>query len=157
MVAHLKPGTSLAEFRRALRSHAVAVVEFFTRWSPPCVDVAGAVEQLAKRHPAVAFVMVDVDKCAEISVECNVTVMPTFVVFRGGSEVGRITGPHMSRVAELLQQAAPAAPAAPSTCAHGGGAVCGALPVAGALLCSAPLCQIGRAACREKGEISVVA
>ena len=74
-------------------------VKFTADWCKPCKSVQPAYASLASRHRRRAggvckFVTLDVDGegCDVVSGKSKVAMLPTFVCFEGGKEVGRMSG-----------------------------------------------------------------
>ena len=82
-----------AEFDGLIRSSPKPVlVDFFATWCGPCVRIAPVLDALAKEHPQVEFVKVDVDEAQELAQAQGIRAMPTFKMFKGGAEVGMVRG-----------------------------------------------------------------
>tara|TARA_B110000285_G_C15012439_1_gene557186 strand:+ start:52 stop:366 length:315 start_codon:yes stop_codon:yes gene_type:complete len=64
---------------------------FTASWCGPCKMIFPKVEELAKNENIV-FVKIDVDEYGELSEECDVKSMPTFIFFKEGKETDRMTG-----------------------------------------------------------------
>eukprot|EP00986_Skeletonema_menzelii_P007864 scaffold3128_cov145-Skeletonema_menzelii.AAC.2 len=69
-------------------------VKFTAEWCKPCRVIQPTYISLAAQYPKYKFVTVDVDgdDCDVLSSKLRVAMMPTFVCFRNGGEVGRISG-----------------------------------------------------------------
>jgi thiol-disulfide isomerase/thioredoxin len=74
-------------------------VKFTADWCKPCKSIQPAYASLASRHNrrkggGCKFVTLDVDGdgCDVISGRSKVAMLPTFVCFKGGKEVGRMSG-----------------------------------------------------------------
>lgn len=72
-------------------SHPV-VVDFWASWCGPCRMMAPIFEELAKEIPDITFAKVNVDEAPELAMRFTVLSIPTFVVLKGGTEVGRFSG-----------------------------------------------------------------
>ena len=53
---------SEAEFKQILAEHAKVMVDFHATWCGPCKRIAPEVEKLAKAHPSIYFIKIDVDE-----------------------------------------------------------------------------------------------
>lgn len=70
----------------------LVVIDFSASWCGPCKMMEPVFKEMAGRFTDVAFLKVDVDELAEVARTWRVEAMPTFVLARGGEEVGRIVG-----------------------------------------------------------------
>jgi len=94
-----------AEFDGLVRSSPKPVlVDFFATWCGPCVRIAPVLDALAKEHPQVEFVKVDVDEAQDIAQAQGIRAMPTFKMFKGGAEVGMVRGADEAAIRDLLRQ-----------------------------------------------------
>ncbi len=68
------------------------VIDFWASWCGPCRMMSPIFEELARELPDVTFAKVNVDEAPELAMRFNVLSIPTFVVLRGGTEIGRFSG-----------------------------------------------------------------
>jgi thioredoxin 1 len=81
------------EFDALLASASGSVfVDFTATWCGPCRMIAPVYESLAAEFPWCEFIKIDVDQNQEVSAWAGVMSMPTFKVYRAGSEVGALKG-----------------------------------------------------------------
>ena len=71
----------------------VTCLYFTATWCGPCKMIKPKVKQLGQTHKDdVLFVEIDVDTYDDLSEEAGVSAMPTFVFYKEGAEVDRLTG-----------------------------------------------------------------
>ncbi|MGH2733753.1 MAG: thioredoxin family protein [Actinomycetota bacterium] len=72
-------------------------------WGPqcrPCIALMPHVERIAAGYPDLTVVKLEAPKARRICIDLKVMSMPTFLLFRDGKEVSRITDPDL-RPAQL--------------------------------------------------------
>ncbi len=74
------------------QSTTPVVVDFWATWCGPCRLMGPMIEELSNEMTEVSFAKVNVDDAQELAMRFNVLSIPTFVVMKGGSEVGRFSG-----------------------------------------------------------------
>ncbi|KAI3380542.1 hypothetical protein SNEBB_010553 [Seison nebaliae] len=82
----------------------LSIIDFFATWCGPCKQIAPDYEELAKEYTNVKFFKVDVDEEEDFTAECDVTVMPTFQIFKDGKKLDEVKGSNIGRVKELIKQ-----------------------------------------------------
>jgi thioredoxin len=69
------------------------LVDFWATWSNPCRTIAPVIDELARDHPGrVRVVKVDIDASPGVARRYGVSSIPTFILFREGRPVFRVTG-----------------------------------------------------------------
>jgi len=97
--------TALAQFNDVINEDKVTVVDFHATWCGPCKVIAPTFEALSKEHPDANFLKVDVDEASDVSAECGIRAMPTFMVFRKGEKVGEVVGANPGALKAAVSEA----------------------------------------------------
>eukprot|EP00804_Cyclotella_cryptica_P029749 CCRYP_015211-RA/>CCRYP_015211-RA protein AED:0.06 eAED:0.06 QI:125/1/1/1/1/1/2/494/210 len=91
--------TSLSQWQSLLAScqknNAALIVKFTADWCKPCKQIQPCYVDLSSKYCSrCKFVTVDVDgeDCDVLSSQQRIAMMPTFLCFRDGVEVGRMSG-----------------------------------------------------------------
>ncbi|MBS7287666.1 MAG: thioredoxin [Candidatus Freyarchaeota archaeon] len=89
------------------RSMVPVLVDFFAVWCPPCRMMEPVMERLAEEFAGkIAFGKVNVDNNFELATRFNVTAVPTFILFKNGKILGKITGARdYESFKEILEEA----------------------------------------------------
>ncbi|MUM65341.1 thioredoxin [Acidianus infernus] len=88
LVAHLDSNT----FDNFIKSHKVAVIDFWAEWCAPCIMLAPIIEELAKDYPQVGFGKVNSDENQDIAARYGVMSLPTVIFFKNGEPVDEVIG-----------------------------------------------------------------
>ena len=83
-----------SEFKSSvLESDQPVVVDFYATWCGPCKAVSPIIEALSQSYDGkVKFVKIDIDDANDVAANCNITGVPTLVLYKDGQEVGRKVG-----------------------------------------------------------------
>ncbi|MFH1645970.1 MAG: thioredoxin [Candidatus Omnitrophota bacterium] len=74
-------------------AQGVCLVDFWAPWCAPCQMSAPMIEELAKSFAGkVNFFKVNIDEDKDSAEKFGVMSIPTFVILKGGKEVGRVVG-----------------------------------------------------------------
>nr|WP_277346525.1 thioredoxin [Acidianus sulfidivorans] len=87
-VAHLDSNT----FDSFIKSHNVAVIDFWAEWCAPCIMLSPIIEELAKDYPNVGFGKVNSDENQDIAGRYGVMSLPTVLFFKNGEPVDEVIG-----------------------------------------------------------------
>jgi thioredoxin 1 len=68
------------------------LVDFYATWCGPCSMLAPIIEKVAKDHPELTVVKVDVDEAQGIAARFDVYSIPTLVYFEKGQKVRQDAG-----------------------------------------------------------------
>ena len=76
-----------------LQNDKLTVVDFWAEWCGPCKMMNPVLEELSTEYDGkVVISKMNVDENSETPTNFRIRGIPTFVIFKGGKEVGRIVG-----------------------------------------------------------------
>lgn len=73
-------------------SQGNVVVDFFADWCGPCKMMGPVIDSLSEEMKDVKFAKVNVDTAGELAQRFQVRGIPTFIFFKDGEQVNRISG-----------------------------------------------------------------
>lgn len=87
------PAGNDRNFDNLISNEMPVLVDFWAEWCAPCKFMEPLFQELAGSYSGrVVFARLNVDENPAIASRHGVRAIPTFVVFKGGSEVKRIVG-----------------------------------------------------------------
>jgi len=90
-----------------LKSTVPVLVDFWAPWCPPCRAIAPSLDALAEEYQGQAkIVKLDVDDEPEIASRYGISGIPALLLFKGGQQVGQLTGAHpKGNISKLIAEA----------------------------------------------------
>ncbi len=88
-------------FQAEVASNELTVVDFWATWCGPCKMLAPVLQQVVE-ETGLNVGKVNVDEEQELAMQYGIQVIPTLVFFKGGAELGRVSG-YMDKSALLSQ------------------------------------------------------
>ncbi|MGH2768345.1 MAG: thioredoxin family protein [Actinomycetota bacterium] len=89
-------GEATRENFRDLVSQGLVLVDVWGPQCRPCLALNPHVERVAEEHSDLKVVKLEAPKARRLCIDLKVMGMPTFLLFREGEEVARISEPNLS-------------------------------------------------------------
>ncbi|KAL9933733.1 hypothetical protein V8E36_007391 [Tilletia maclaganii] len=81
----------------------VSVLNFWAPWAEPCKLMNDVVTALATKHKAVLFLNVEAETQSEVADSFDVESVPTFVLLRGHTLLGKISGANPTALSSAIE------------------------------------------------------
>lgn len=81
-----------SNFNQVVSTQNLVLVDFWAEWCGPCKTMHPVFSRMAKKYRHIKFARVNVDRAQDIAMRFGVQAIPTFIMFRGGQPVDRMTG-----------------------------------------------------------------
>lgn len=81
------------------------IISYFTaKWCGPCKQVSPLVQRIGEEKDSIVMIKVDVDESEEISVECEINCMPTFLFYKNSNldPVQRFSGANIDLLVQNI-------------------------------------------------------
>jgi thioredoxin 1 len=92
------------QFREVVNARGASVIMFSAVWCGPCKTIAKDLDMVAYQLSDVRFVKVDVDNNPDITMRCNITALPTFMLVKGGEQLGFHLGANLKDLQKKIKE-----------------------------------------------------
>jgi thioredoxin len=92
--------SSVEELNSYLSSETegLVVLDWSAEWCGPCKRIAPEFEKLAQTETSVKFLHADIDELEETAVQMGISSVPTFLFFKKGVQVDKVSGANISMI-----------------------------------------------------------
>jgi len=87
--------------QKAKTNKKIIIADMFADWCGPCRQMAPIFEELASKYPSIMFIKVNADQTPATSQTYRIKGLPSFLVFKDGNEIDRMTGANPQGLQEL--------------------------------------------------------
>merc|ERR1712097_24563 len=108
LVLRLRGGVKMVEtkeeFDALIAGDKPVIVDFTATWCPPCQRIGPVFVAISEEpdNADVVFVKVDVDANAKTAEAAGISCMPTFKMYKGGTEVDKLEGASEQGIRDLI-------------------------------------------------------
>lgn len=94
---------NLLEFQELLSKHQFVIVKFSAEWCSPCKRIHPFYVKQCSENSHICFVHIDVDEVRDVCEHCDVSAMPTFILYENGEEKYKFSGANTSELMNTIE------------------------------------------------------
>jgi thioredoxin 1 len=91
------------EFDEIILNNKIVVVDFGATWCGPCQTMKPVFESFADTYEDYVFCSVDVDECPDIQDKCEITKLPTFLIYKNKENCDEHVGGDVGGLEQMLK------------------------------------------------------
>ncbi|KAI9457048.1 glutaredoxin [Boletus coccyginus] len=97
---------SADQFKELLSAdlNRISLINFWASWAEPCKQMNEVVAELAKKHPKLLVLQVEAEEQTVISESFEIEAVPSIVLLRGHTLLGRVSGADAPTVTKLVNE-----------------------------------------------------
>jgi len=100
---------NVTDFIRALGKEdqgKVVIIDFYADWCVPCKKISPAFEALAEKYDDCSFYKINVDNdgTKSICAVCEISSLPSFLIFCGSKYITRTLGTNLDEIEQGISQ-----------------------------------------------------
>lgn len=83
---------NLGALNNSINKPSLSVIDFSATWCKPCKRIAPVVNNLSNIYKNCSFYKIEIDKVDDIGKIYDIRSLPTFIFFKNGKVIDRISG-----------------------------------------------------------------
>ncbi len=104
--SNLHNAIKACDFERLITENSIVFVDFWASWCAPCKQFEPIYQKIAKKHPEITFITVDVEQESALAETFQIRSIPYLMVFKKGIAIYAESGTMPeSTLEELVKQA----------------------------------------------------
>lgn len=90
-------------FSEVISKKSPVLVDAYATWCGPCKTISPEIEKLAIRYKDITFIKFDCDEIEELAADLEISSLPTFLLYKNGKIVDRVSGANLPKIQKMLQ------------------------------------------------------
>lgn len=97
------------DYKEKVEQNEIVIMDFYAEWCRPCTLMVPILESVESSHGNVSVFKIDIEKNQKIASEMEITSLPTFIIYKKGTEkerhIGRMSEEELDTIIKNLQTA----------------------------------------------------